>query len=897
MILNDSRRGTIGFMSKFITYLIFMCLAYPTYAQFSGGDGSKGNPYKVSTPDDLAHLATHKGAGLFFVQTNDISLDAYLDTCKATGDSGWYPIGKNGYPFKGNYDGGGFTISGLWINRLDMEFVGFFGFINNDTVENLTIETSVEKGVNGGTIVGALCGNSSGVIKNCKISGVITGREQVGAIVGANWGILDHSSASATVTATVKSGGGLCGTFVNSGSILFCYAHCTVIGGQQVGGLVGATLGGASGMVMNCFAKGTVTGTGSVGGIIGANSMKIYNSYSLAVVSGDGACGGIAGNNGGTINECYFVKDAGLNELWSGIGFDSCNQASHAHAATKNEFSNRNSFPSWDFDYVWSIDPAKNSGNPFPSLKPVGEIYRGSGTQTQPFMIENPQQLQALTYFGADSTLFFTLKSDIDLSSYLSQSGVGYNNALGWLSINLFCGKLDGAGYSIKGLWSDRPYEIYAGLMLFCNGIVTDLNIEVMDGKCITGLNEVGILCSKASSKTVITSCKTSGSVKVTDLIGGDNAINKFVGGMVGKLSAGKIINCHSSANCYFEQKDSVVDNRDGAGGLVGYNEQGNILNCYATGNITCLSTSAGGLVGQNYGNITKSFASGAVSVTGRGIDAGGFVGTHGKSVYDKTRTGTISQCFATGNVTATGTYAAAGSFAGTIASYGDSALIRDAYATGNITVEGKSVRAGGFVGANGGKVENCYAAGVFKSPASGYEIGEFAGVNYTKKTFRNCYYLKGNIVDSTGKIIGHDYDTITPQSINIRGLVGTEMKLKASFTGWNFNTVWKIEENVSYPVFQDQPIMSVFPIKTIAGRSTYQISTLGRNTIFYRIPEGMEDLCLCIYSINGRRILKYENLKSSGSITVSSLPPGLYVTSLESRGRKMCSMRNILFR
>ena len=53
-----------------------------------------------------------------------------------SGFANWQPI-KN---FTGSFDGNGFTISGLSINRTTTSNIGLFGSINNANIRNLTVE-------------------------------------------------------------------------------------------------------------------------------------------------------------------------------------------------------------------------------------------------------------------------------------------------------------------------------------------------------------------------------------------------------------------------------------------------------------------------------------------------------------------------------------------------------------------------------------------------------------------------------------------------------------------------------------------------------------------------------------------------------------------------------------
>jgi hypothetical protein len=428
--------------------LVFFISTTIVNAQYSGGDGTKQNPYKISTPDDLALIVKDAYSTKHFVQTNDIDLTEYLDTCSSTAEMGWLPIGKNGSPFNGSYDGAGFKIKGLWIERPSMEGAGLFGFTYYCTVKNLTIEIPDGKTVTGGISVGAVCGFAAfGQIINCKVSGNIRGESDVGGIAGTNWGTIQSCSVNAIINASKGAGGAICGRAANRSWIVFCHTNSTVTGVDRVGGITGMSDNGNT-MVFNSFSSGTVTGKTYVGGLLGYgnNTARLCNSYSLSKITGDSLCGGVAGVSEGSISNCYFLKDAEINVQLSGLGEDKKDQLRHTNAVNTSGFKNKATFPCWDFNFVWKIDPSVNDGYPFPSLMPANEIYSGQGTESSPFIISTPEQLQALNYFGADSSLYFRLGSDIDLSVYLSQSGNGYNNGCGWLPIEVLNGKFDGAG-------------------------------------------------------------------------------------------------------------------------------------------------------------------------------------------------------------------------------------------------------------------------------------------------------------------------------------------------------------------------------------------------------------------------------------------------------------------
>ena len=78
--------------------------------------------YSISTPDELAKLATMTnngliGAGCEFVLGADIDLQAWCNT--NLGNGGWTPIGNTTNKFKAHFDGNGYLISNLHINRAE----------------------------------------------------------------------------------------------------------------------------------------------------------------------------------------------------------------------------------------------------------------------------------------------------------------------------------------------------------------------------------------------------------------------------------------------------------------------------------------------------------------------------------------------------------------------------------------------------------------------------------------------------------------------------------------------------------------------------------------------------------------------------------------------------------
>ena len=220
----------------------------------------------------------------------NITLDTDIDL---TGKD-WTPIGTDyDNSYKGTFDGGGHTITGLTVTTND-EYVGLFGYLNRaGTVKNVVMEgvQITSNQIYGGSI-GGVAGYSWGTIENCSVSGSVSGTVYVGGVVGAQIdGSITGCSSSATVKGTVYVGG-VTGQTNSSATLTACYATGNVIieihptNNISGGGLVG--FNGGNG-VRACYATGNVTSTGSSTG-----NVHIF---------------GLLGDNYTTVTACYWKNN------------------------------------------------------------------------------------------------------------------------------------------------------------------------------------------------------------------------------------------------------------------------------------------------------------------------------------------------------------------------------------------------------------------------------------------------------------------------------------------------------------------------------------------------------------------------------------------------------------
>jgi hypothetical protein len=256
---------------------------------------SNTKTYTVYNANGLMNIAELVNGGKSDI---NITLDTDIDL---TGKD-WTPIGTDyDNSYKGTFDGGGHTITGLTFTTND-EYAGLFGWLNRaGTVKNVVMEgvQITSNQIYGGSI-GGVVGYSWGTIENCSVSGSVSGTVYVGGVVGAQiGGSITGCSSSATVKGTVDVGG-VAGQTNSSATLTACYATGNVIieinpkkniaGGSLVGMNAGSSL-------LACYATGNVTSTGSSTG-------KVH-------------IGGFLGNNYTTVTACYWK-----NNHEQGIGYN-----------------------------------------------------------------------------------------------------------------------------------------------------------------------------------------------------------------------------------------------------------------------------------------------------------------------------------------------------------------------------------------------------------------------------------------------------------------------------------------------------------------------------------------------------------------------------------------------
>ena len=265
----------------------------------------------ISTIEELQEIGNNPDYPLDgeYELTQDINA---INTENWNNGAGFKPIGTDENPFTGKFDGKGYKIIDLYINRNNTSCVGLFSKIDsNGIVKNVGLESAMVFGV---VFVGSLVSENFGTVTDCySIMCTVSGTWGVGGLVGWNYhgtisncyctGIVYGNASDLHIENMTKIGcsciGGLIG-WNTKGTVTNSYSKCSVSGCDLIGGLIGENYEGS---VINCNGSTLVSGRNSVGGLIGANySGLVENCYSIASISGYKDVGELVGyNNDGKI--------------------------------------------------------------------------------------------------------------------------------------------------------------------------------------------------------------------------------------------------------------------------------------------------------------------------------------------------------------------------------------------------------------------------------------------------------------------------------------------------------------------------------------------------------------------------------------------------------------------
>lgn len=631
-------------------YIIFSLMAVMLFAGAvqaqspvtPAGAGTEANPYLIASLGNLVWLAND---GSFDSARNSAHYRqvADIDMGSLSTGVGFKRIGFNAsVAFSGVYDGGGYTLSNLYVNAFGNG--GLFAATNGAVITNLTIHNAEVTGA-GSPNYGVLIADARNTrVENVHITGTVTvgsaGQQNIGGIVGtAAQTILENVSVKATVqvrgsihvggivgrlvtdisqspfsllrkgifegTFTLPDGGFYAGGLVgilSSASVEESYAIITLNASGssfRLGGLVGEALMMNAQSIRDSYVQGSITysGSTSIGGFIGHTAegsiVRSYAAVSMSPGRSDMAIGFIGSSTGTTLfNNNFFNRDL--------AGVQVTSFASGITSLTTAQMRSEASFTGFDFTDTWGIAPNYRNGYPHfqtedvpplpnavhPPL--VGNAYEISTWRhlywLQASNDEVPDPSQSVRWAYS-----YRVTADIDLSA--AEVPVrDWNNGEGFRPIGTestpFRGIFfRGNNHTISGLYINRVAP--AGQ---ANGFF-------------------GFLGQWFQTTTV-------GDLYIIGEVRGEAA---HTGGLAGHLQRDSAV----ENVAFYGSVHSGTTGASNTGGLVG-TMRGSLFRVYANATVSSAGNSVGGLIGVHEGLIQDTYSIGVVS----GVhNVGGLIG------------------------------------------------------------------------------------------------------------------------------------------------------------------------------------------------------------------------------------------------------------------------------
>lgn len=292
------------------------------------GEGTAGDPYIIYAPESLDRVRNELAAHYMVGADIDLDIPPYND------GEGWLPIDG----FTGTFDGCGYRISNLFINRPAQNHIGLFGNASGGSISNTVVENvfvtggqyytaclvgeSVDLTIEGCSVIGSVYivgGDYTGgfvglgettTVTGSRFSGIVIGGEYTGGLTGC----ADCSVADCVVNADV-TGADYTGGLNGCGNMDITDTTCevNVNGGEYTAGMVGC----GDVQMDNSGVIGTISGGSYTGGLIGIGGGSINESFARVGLTGADYTGGLAGSSGATISSS-FTGGSVVGSVYSG---------------------------------------------------------------------------------------------------------------------------------------------------------------------------------------------------------------------------------------------------------------------------------------------------------------------------------------------------------------------------------------------------------------------------------------------------------------------------------------------------------------------------------------------------------------------------------------------------
>ena len=569
----------------YLPLLFTLFLATGAFAEsaFSGGDGSSDNPYLIANIADMNQLAADVNAGgENLYNGKHFRLTSNLDYTNVTKDEAgnnytpvglFYSDGITNKPFRGFFDGYGHTIKGIRVSyRNDISGgtngVGIFGFIQDGSVKNLTVDDCIFKGTTVGGVVGY---NYGATIKNTHVkSSVIIGSDESST---ANHGGIAGRNHLGTVEGNISEAQVIC----NEGQ------SCSIFGG-----IVGHAL--SSTTKNNLYLGTRVEGGSYVGWIVG----KIEDTYPF---DGNIYPSSLVGGGAGRENESTGLDIAGAAKPRS-ISLQE--NITLVPGEPEVSYSNGLKIYSWGLKYDGATyykpngtislaydggtfisgfqcsgsDGCEVSGSTltigFDIDEPITEVstVASTGSANDPYLIMSANDWDHLVQMVAQgetfSGKFFKLTNNISVTTIVGSDS----------TTNYFAGTFDGAGNTITVSYGSSDHRIkqpFTAPFRFVNsGTIKNLHTagSIYIGATKDAYKHAGGIAGRVIGNSLIDNCHSSVTIDT------DGNGDRSHGGLVGIIKNGAT----TISNSYFNGKllgpyVAGLGGIHGIGGLVGWVE------------------------------------------------------------------------------------------------------------------------------------------------------------------------------------------------------------------------------------------------------------------------------------------------------------------------------------
>ncbi len=537
---------------------------------------------------------------------------------------------------------------------------------------------------------------------------------------------------------------GLFGQINSGGSVKNIGLENCTISSYNYSGYVGSLVGKNSGSIDNCYSTGTLNGMNvNVGGLAGYNDGIISNCYATGSISSFVDVGGLVGvNSGGSIRNCYATGSV---------------RASCAGGLVGRNSSNLNTVSG-------SINNCYSTGSISCSTIYGSTSMGGLVGWNQQCSISNCYSMSAVS--GDSNVGGLVGGNSGSISNCYSGGAVSGTSKFGGLVG-------DNNGNVIRSFWDKQT----SGQSTSAGG----------EGKTTAELQDVNTFLSEGWD---FINEKDNGICNYWQMTqgGGYPVLSTFNGYIPPEpLGSGTeedpyiIVDANDLGTVWFRPLAyyKLVNNINLAG-IEWSMAMIPVFSGVFDGNGFCIRNlyinggSYLGLFGYFYGSVKNlGLENYLASGSSNSYCVGGLVG------YNKG--GSITICYSTG----AGSGSSNSQCIGGLVGYSNSGSITNCYSCG--TINGSST-VGGLVGYKTGSINNCYST-VNVSGSS--FVGGLVGGNGAG-SIRNSFWD----TETSNQTIGTGYGS----SYGITGLSTLQMKQQASFTGWDFTTIWAICEGTNYP-------------------------------------------------------------------------------------------------